>query len=65
MMDNAILKHLLKRSDEYVQGEESLITTYIMPIPPTDKMKLSIDVATIVGGILYPFAASFLIPVSG
>ena len=62
MVDNAILKHLLGKSDE--QGDAPIITTYIMPIPATIQMNLSIDVATIVGGILYPFSASFLIPVS-
>lgn len=62
MMDNSLLKHLLNQSDEH--GDDPIIATYIMPIPPSVQMNLSIDVATIVGGILYPFSASFLIPVS-
>lgn len=60
-MDNAILKHLLNRNG----AAGPLITTYIMPIPVMgDQMNITIDVASILGGILYPFATSFLIPVS-
>lgn len=60
MVDNAIFKELL-----HMSGEEDLpITTYIMPIPLTTPMNITIDIASILGGILYPFAYSFLIPVS-
>ena len=63
MVDNAVLKYLLNTSDG---GEDPFITTYITPIPvlPNEKMNMTIDVASLLGGLLYPFSASFLIPVS-
>ncbi len=61
MVDNAILKKLLNHSGE----EDPIITTYIMGIPVFNKtMFIRIDIASILGGILFPFATSFLIPVS-
>ncbi len=60
MVDNAILKKLLNHSGE----EDPIITTYIMGIPVNNTMFIRIDIASILGGILYPFATSFLIPVS-
>ena len=61
MVDNAIFKDLLGESGG---GEDPLISTYIMPIPVEDPLNITIDIASILGGILYPFAYSFLIPVS-
>lgn len=61
MVDNAILKSLLNSTEEI---DRPLITTYIMPIPPSEPMLIKIDIASIIGGILYPFCASFLLPVS-
>ena len=62
MVDNAIFKYLRNASED---DDEVLITTYIMPIPVLGpQMNITIDIASILGGILYPFSASFLIPVS-
>ena len=38
------------------------IVTYIMPLPP-NREKLTIDITNLLGGLLFPFAASFLFPV--
>ncbi len=42
--------------------EDPIIVTYIMPLPPNNQ-KLTIDITNILGGLLFPFAASFLFPV--
>ena len=80
MAHNAILKHQLDPSGNckctitfYLSSpslftdssytNESLIVTYIMPLYP-HKANLTIDVTNLLAGILYPFAASFLFPVS-
>ena len=44
-------------------GADVVITTYIMPLP-SNVMNVTIDVTTILGGILFPFAFSFVMPVS-
>ena len=44
-------------------GDDVVIATYIMPIP-SNVMDVTIDVSTILGGILSPFALSFVMPVS-
>ena len=59
MVNNAILKKLLNHSGK----EDPIITTYIMGIPVFNTMFIRIDIASILG-IIYPFATSFLIPVS-
>jgi len=59
MMSNAVFKQLMNQPG----GGEPLITTYIMPIPLNTPQNITIDIASILGGILYPFAYSFLIPV--
>ena len=66
MMDNAIFKSILTNYGikNESSGGDPLINTYIMPIPVITPMNITIDIASILGGILYPFAYSFLIPVS-
>ena len=44
-------------------GADVVIATYIMPLP-SNVMNVTIDVTTILGGILFPFAFSFVMPVS-
>ena len=39
------------------------IATYIMPLF-TQESKLTIDITNILGGVMFPFATSFLLPVS-
>ena len=58
MMSNALYKMLANETD----AEDIVIATYIMPIPSTG-MNVTIDITIIIGGILFPFAFSFLIPV--
>lgn len=69
-MSNALFKHLLTSNSSDIENNSNVtyddyvpITTYIMPLisKPTN---VSIDISTLLGGILFPFAASFLIPVS-
>ena len=43
--------------------ENASIVTYIMPLPPNNE-KLTLDITNILGGLLFPFAASFLFPVN-
>ena len=68
MMSNALFKYLLtsnlNNSSNDTYSDYVPITTYIMPLlsAPTN---ITIDISTLLGGILFPFAASFLIPVSG
>lgn len=65
-MSNALFKHLLVSDGNHSTinySDYTPITTYIMPLM-TNATKVSIDISTLLGGILFPFAASFLIPVS-
>ena len=59
MMHNAIFKNLTGLEADAPVA----IKTSIMPLPalPTE---LQLDISTILGGILYPYATSFLLPVS-
>ena len=59
MMSNALYKMLANETDT----EDVVIATYIMPIPSMG-MNITIDITIIIGGVLFPFAFSFLIPVS-
>lgn len=43
--------------------ESADIVTYIMPLPPNEQ-KLTLDITNLLGGLLFPFAASFLFPVN-
>ena len=61
-MSNAVFKYLLGMN-ETEAGADFLISTSIMPLP-TPVTNITIDITTLIGGLLYPFAASFLIPVS-
>ncbi len=61
MMSNALFKQLLGNRSS--PGNNVTIATYIMPLP-SQPMPITIDITTILGGLLYPFALSFLIPVS-
>ena len=49
--------------DGSIKPNDSAIVTYIMPLF-SHKTNLTIDITILLGGILYPFAASFLFPVS-
>lgn len=60
-MSNAVFKYLLGMN-ETEAGADFLISTSIMPLP-TPVTNITIDITTLIGGLLYPFAASFLIPV--
>ena len=60
MMSNALYKMLSNKTEG---GDDVTIATYIMPLPHK-VMYISIDIATLIGGLLFPFAFSFLIPVS-
>ena len=60
MMSNALFKYLL--NDTLSPGDNVSIATYIMPLP-TQPMPITVDITSILGGLLYPFAASFLVPV--
>ncbi len=62
MMSNALFKQLLGINQSSL-GDNVTIATYIMPLP-TQPMPITIDITSILGGLLYPFALSFLIPVS-
>ena len=59
MMSNAIFKHLTNLTQEAPVA----IATYIMSLP-TPLTNLTLDISIILGGILYPYATSFLLPVS-
>ena len=59
MMSNALYKMLANETDT----EDVVIATYIMPVPSMG-MNITIDITIIIGGVLFPFAFSFLIPVS-
>ena len=59
MMSNALYKMLANETS----GEDVVIATYIMPMPSMG-MNITIDITTLIGGVLFPFAFSFLIPVS-
>ena len=59
MMSNALYKMLANKTG----GEDVVIATYIMPMP-SKGMNITIDITTLIGGVLFPFAFSFLIPVS-
>ena len=61
MMSNALFKYLL--NDTLSPEDNVSIATYIMPLP-TQPMPITVDITSILGGLLYPFAASFLVPVS-
>lgn len=61
MMSNALFKHLL--GNDSLLGENVPIATYIIPLP-SQPMPITIDITSILGGLLYPLALSFLIPVS-
>ena len=43
-------------------GADAAIVTYIMPMPGISE-NITIDLTSLLGGVLYPFASSFLIPV--
>ena len=45
-------------------GADPAIVTYIMPLPAAP-MNITIDLSTLLGGVLFPFAFSFIMPVSG
>ena len=60
MMSNALYKML---SNKTGGGDDVTIATYIMPMPHK-LMNITIDITTLIGGVLFPFAFSFLIPVS-
>ena len=59
MMSNALYKKLTNKTG----AEDIVIATYIMPMP-NKGMNITIDITTLIGGVLFPFAFSFLIPVS-
>ena len=59
MMSDALYKMLANETD----AEDVVIATYIMPMPSTG-MNITTDITTLIGGVLFPFAFSFLIPVS-
>ena len=59
MMSNALFKNLTGAAGT----DPVAIATYIMPLP-TPPMYLTLDISTILGGVLYPYATSFLLPVS-
>ena len=59
MMSNALYKMLANKTG----AEDVVIATYIMPMP-SKGMNITIDITTLIGGVLFPFAFSFLIPVS-
>ena len=62
MMSNALFKYLMPNNTGL--GDDDVpIATYIMPLP-SQPMPITVDITTLLGGLLYPFAASFLIPVS-
>ena len=61
MMSNALYKMLNRNRTE--GGDDVVIATYIMPMPHK-LMNITIDITTLIGGVLFPFAFSFLIPVS-
>jgi ABC-type multidrug transport system fused ATPase/permease subunit len=58
MMSNALFKNLTGAAGT----DPVAIATYIMPLP-TPPMYLTLDISTILGGVLYPYATSFLLPV--
>ena len=62
MMSNALYKMLTNKT-ESEGGDDVVIATYIMPMPHKG-MNVTIDITTLIGGVLFPFAFSFLIPVS-
>ena len=58
-MSNAVFKNLTSAAGT----DPVAIATYVMPLP-TPPVYLTLDISTVLGGILYPYAASFLLPVS-
>ena len=44
-------------------GADPAIVTYIMPLP-AGVMNITIDLSTLLGGVLFPFSFSFIMPVS-
>ena len=59
MMHNAIFKNLTGlEADAPVAIKTSIMS---LPALPTE---LQLDISTILGGVLYPYATSFLLPVS-
>jgi ABC-type multidrug transport system ATPase subunit len=58
MMHNAIFKDLTGLDPE----DPVAIATSIMPLPAPPR-NLTLDISSILGGILYPYATSFLLPV--
>ena len=62
MMSNALYKMVTNQTGS-VGGDDVVIATYIMSMPHK-LMNISIDITTLIGGVLFPFAFSFLIPVS-
>ena len=58
MMSNALYKMLANKTG----AEDVVIATYITPIPNMG-MNITIDITTLIGGVLFPFSFSFLIPV--
>ncbi|KAL5475219.1 hypothetical protein EMCRGX_G027292 [Ephydatia muelleri] len=57
MISNAVVKNLTNNT-----STDPIIVTYIAPLPakPTT---ISVDILTILSGLLFPFATSFLLPV--
>ena len=62
MMSNALYKKLAGDVNK-TGAEDVVIATYIMPMP-SKGLNITIDITTLIGGVLFPFAFSFLIPVS-
>jgi ABC-type multidrug transport system ATPase subunit len=64
MVHNGILKYLLQQngSSSFGDASQSIIKTFITPFFP-HKTNMTVDITNLLGGVLYPFAASFLFPV--
>ncbi|XP_065901244.1 ABC transporter A family member 9-like [Dysidea avara] len=58
LVHNAYIKNLTVNNE----GGDSMIDMRVMPLPSKED-DVDIDIAVILGGLLYPFATSFIIPV--
>jgi len=63
MMSNSLFKYLRENETSGdLAGADPAIVTYIMPLP-AGVMNITIDLSTLLGGVLFPFSFSFIMPV--